>query len=99
MNFPRALLSLVALAHTLPAPAAIPQPLAEKWATRIASVSAFADIPSAIATDSHGHVYLAGYIGSARSTLAKLDGKTGAVLWRWESAIALGSDTGPGVTS
>jgi hypothetical protein len=104
MNLPRSLALLLSFACIVSAPAAtLPQALAEKWVAQVAGSLGLSDIPSAVATDAAGDVYVSGHVGVTaylyKATVAKLDGSTGALLWRWESERSRGGDTGTVVTT
>jgi len=77
--------------------------LAERWVNQVHGMPDLQDLPSSIATDSAGNVYVGGHNGTLDThesyylaTLAKFDGKTGALLWRWQSPNRVGYDT-PGM--
>ncbi len=89
MNSRFALPLLALLLFVLPALGQTPNPLAEKWVTRLAGAAGYHDVPTATAVDSRGDIYVGGMFGqqtySYRAAVVKYDGVTGAQIWRWNS--------------
>src|SRR5215207_7005901 len=68
--------------------AQVPEPLAEKWFSRFPGAAGLRDIPTAIATDAAGDVYVAAITEGYRvwkGTVLRFAADSGALLWRWES--------------
>jgi len=76
------------------------EPLAQKWVTRYSVSGALETMPTAVAVDASGDVYVASLVEVAfytyRGIVPKLAGTTGATLWRWPSSFDVAID--PSIT-
>lgn len=85
-----ALLFLYGILLVVPSAAQYANKLLLDWQQVCDLVPEGLDVPSAVATDKDGYIYVAGFRNSgsywSKATFMKLDRVSGAILWRWESS-------------
>src|SRR5262245_30799105 len=78
------------------------EPLAQKWVTRYFVSVALDTMPTAVAVDASGDVYVASLVEVSpyqyRAMVSKLSGTTGAMLWQWQSNFPPAIDPSTTVT-